>query len=86
MNALRHRNLGKFYITQDAINGHYDRVKEVMGNMVVVEAHYSPTENRYLYVAISNLFDAIEEGRPVPSYNLKFDVNNKLTAMRVDKK
>ncbi len=82
MGELKHTNLGRFFITQTAVNLHYDTVKKVMGEMVVIEARFAPEQDRYLYVAISKLFDPVETGRPVPSYNLKFD-NGKLTAIRI---
>lgn len=82
MSDLKHRNLGRFYITQANINSHYETVRKVMATMVVVEARFVPEKDRYHYVAISSLFEAVEEGRVVPSYNLKFE-HGSLVALKV---
>jgi len=80
--TLTSKNYGKFQITFDIINTRPDKVQEVMGNMIIVNAEPNYVEKAIVYVAISKIFDELEEGRGIPDYNLSFEAG-KLKATRV---
>lgn len=80
--TLTSRRYGRFQITFDIINSRPDKVQEVMGNMIVVNAEPNYVEKSIVYVALSNIFEEVNEGQAIPDYNLSFD-GGKLKATRV---
>ena len=80
--TLTSKNYGKFKIDFDIINTRPDKVKEVLGHMIVVQAEPDYVTKGIVYVALCDLFDAVQDGAKTPDYNLSFD-QGKLKATKL---
>lgn len=82
MNSRTGLKIGKFDISADF----FDRLRNVrteaeyeeaklpltvlLRDMIVLEAEYVALENRFSYVAICDLFEPLEEGKIIPTYQI----------------
>ncbi len=80
--TLDSKRYGRFQIKFDLINRLPDKVQEVLGHMIVVNAEPNYVEKSIIYVAIGNLFEELVDGSKIPDYNLSFE-NGKLKATRL---
>lgn len=80
--TLTTKRYGRFQITFDIINSRPEKVQEVLGNMIVVQAEPNYVEKSIVYVAIGNLFEEVPENTVIPDYNLSFE-GGKLKATRL---
>lgn len=89
MNSRTGLKIGKFDISADF----FDRLRNVrtdaeyeeaklpltvlLRDMIVLEAEYVALENRFSYVAICDLFEPLEEGKTIPTYQImaKIDID-----------
>jgi hypothetical protein len=80
--TISSKKYGQFLISFELINTRPEKVKEVMGNMIVVNAEPDYINKGIIYVAISELFYEVQEGAKIPNYNLKFE-NGQLRAIKL---
>lgn len=80
--TLNTKRYGRFQIMFDIINTRPEKVQEVLGNMIVVQAEPNYIEKSIIYVAVGDIFEEVPEGRAIPDYNLSFE-GGKLKATRL---
>ena len=80
--TLKSTRYGRFKIEFDLINTKPEKIREVLGNMIVVQAEPDYVLKSIIYVAIGDLFDELPEGVKIPDYNLSFEAG-KLKATRL---
>ena len=80
---LKHKELGRFFVKKEHVNSKFNKVREVLSKMVIIEARYSAERDVFDYVAICpELFAPIADNEPVPSYSLSFE-GKQLVAKKV---
>lgn len=80
--TLTSKRYGRFKISFDQINNVPDKVMTVLGNMIVVQSEVNYVLGAIVYVALSDIFEVVEDGQKIPDYNLSFE-NNKLKATKL---
>jgi hypothetical protein len=73
MIIVKNRRLGKFYITGDYLDGFNPNVQQIMGQCVILRSEYMIHMDAIEYIAVSDKFDELEEGRKPPEYTWIID-------------
>lgn len=76
---IQSKAYGRFKIDFNLINTRPEKVREVLGQMIVVQAEPMYEMGGVVYVAICDLFKPVEADVRIPDYNLSFE-NGKLVA------
>ena len=66
------KRAGVFYVDDEMIATDPERVRAIMGWVIVLEAEHQPQYQRYRYVALSEGFEEIEDDAAPPSYHVNF--------------
>lgn len=61
---------GKFSVSMEIIRENPDFVMKLMGMCVIVRAERMFVNDSIEYIALSELFDEVEEGHQIPEYNM----------------
>lgn len=80
--TLTSKRYGRFKIEFELINNKPEKIREVLGNMIVVQAEPDYVLKSIIYVALCNLFEELPEGTKIPDYNLSFE-GGKLKATKL---
>lgn len=56
------KRIGKFYFSDELIKNQYETVNRILSRVVVVECTHHFYSNQFEYIAISPLFDVVEDG------------------------
>lgn len=67
---IKNRRIGRFHIGIDIINELQDAVIELMLGLIVLEATTRVYSDSIEYVAISPIFDEVEDCHIVPEYDV----------------
>lgn len=70
---MKHRNLGKFFITPELIDEDPEMLARLLfSQIVVVEAHFNYSMMAFEYTGVSKLFKEVPVGVVAPRYNIMF--------------
>jgi hypothetical protein len=77
------KRLGRFRLSMSIINLDPKTVMRVLGKMVIVRAETLYAEKCVEYMAMSNLFEVVEEAEQIPMYRLSITATGKVSAEKV---
>lgn len=63
--------IGRFLISSELFFGDYDITNQILSNVLVIESKQRQ-DKMFEYIAVSPLFDIVEEGNEVPTYLVEF--------------
>lgn len=64
------RRMGKFYISDELIKNQYETVNRVLSHVVTIECTHHYYSNQFEYIAISPLFEVVEDGCKFNEYKV----------------
>jgi len=80
---MKPRRFGTFEINKTLIEDCPNIVRQLMNNIIVVDARYRMDSDCIVYMGISDMFDICLENEMAPHYILGFTVNRGFYARRV---
>lgn len=76
------RKFGRFFIARFLLDYNPNIVRQIMNNMIILEARYSYDRDGIEYLAISDLFAPVNSGDRVAEYDIEFNVNSGVKAIQ----
>lgn len=73
---------GTFEIPKRFIENYPNVVRQVMNNIIIVDARYRMDCDIIVYMGLSDMFDEVPEGEYAPHYHFEFNVNNGVKAVK----
>ncbi|MGE7689661.1 hypothetical protein ACQKMI_10635 [Lysinibacillus sp. NPDC097214] len=64
------KRFGRFYISSELLFDNYDIVNRILSQVIVVECTHHYYSNQFEYIAISPLFDVVDEGCKYNEYEV----------------
>lgn len=73
---------GTFEIPKRFIEEYPNVVRQVMNDIIIVDARYRMDCDVIIYMGISDMFDEVQEGEYAPHYHLEFNINYGVRAVK----
>ena len=78
----RPTRFGTFEIPKRMIENFPNIVRQIMNNIIIVDARYRMDCDSIIYMGLSDMFEECPEGEMASHYQLEFNINNGVKAYK----